>query len=415
MPMKSLAIGMLISVASLLGLTAFGTPESMPNAVQLLALCGGFAAWSVLLVMNHRSSANGLQRSIAQSEQELVALASDFDALLNALNEEFTTQISGTQGELEQLRSLLDDAIFKLIDSFTGLESTTRHQHELVLQLTHQQSGGANAAIDAQDPFTDSGQQSGTHVTFETFLRDTTVTLSMFVDNTIENSKLGMELVEKMDEINVEMSRIQHILNEVEGIASQTNLLALNAAIEAARAGDAGRGFAVVADEVRKLSLRSAQFSEEIRLRMGDVAQSVNKAEGVINAISSKDMNFALQSKRNVEKMIHRVQKLNSATIQAVEELSVATVQVERDVQTAVTSLQFQDLATQLIGHSRGRQIAMQEILSGIVAINAQPLNQSDLRDLRHHRLSAARDLIERTQHNPVMQVSVDAGDIELF
>ena len=56
----------------------------------------------------------------------------------------------------------------------------------------------------------------------------------------VNNSKVGLELVEKMDVVSAKVSEILDVLVDIDGIAKQTNLLALNAAIEAARAGEYG-------------------------------------------------------------------------------------------------------------------------------------------------------------------------------
>ena len=405
MRLRQLILSLLIVLAVLAGLYLSSAAPAFLTLKHYLIVVAGFAA--LMLLQSKQSASDAVAIRTESTDQQLDSLERDFDALLNILNEEFSAQIKSTQNELDQLRAMLNDAIQKLIGSFTGMESTTRHQHDLVIQLTSQQASGHDPNAANHD-----GQES---ITFEDFLQDTTQTLNMFVDNTIDSSKLGMELVTKMDEINLEMDKIRKILNEVEGIASQTNLLALNAAIEAARAGEAGRGFAVVADEVRKLSLRSSEFSNEIRSHMGDVTDSVSKAEDVIHKISSKDMNFALQSKQRVEDMVARVQDINATMKTVVQELAVATNQVENDVHTAVTSMQFQDLASQLITHSMSRQQALQQILAGIVAIDTAHLDQQNRAAHWHYKLEEARSLIERTRHNPVKQVNVDAGDIELF
>ncbi|EQD38000.1 methyl-accepting chemotaxis sensory transducer, partial [mine drainage metagenome] len=179
-----------------------------------------------------------------------------------------------TQSELDQLRSIITDAIGKLVENFTAIDAATRRQTELIARVVSNKD--------------DSGETGNSSETFSRFLEETESTLTIFVDHIVENSKYAMELVAQIDAINVKIKNIENILGEVEGIANQTNLLALNAAIEAARAGESGRGFAVVADEVRKLSHRSTEFSNEIRRHVNDVGRAIQSTEGIINTISSK-------------------------------------------------------------------------------------------------------------------------------
>ena len=401
---KPIVVGLLISLAMFAAMALLASPATSLNGFQWLALGVGCVGWIALTRRSDKASHDTHAWQPRAIDSEISNIADSFDALIRLLHEEFNGQIGNTQQELDQLRTLLDDAINKLIISFTGLESTTRRQHDLVTQLTSLEKKGEATS-----------EETVEKITLDRFLEDTSSTLGLFVENTIQSSKFGMELVVKMDLISEEMSRINNILNEVEGIASQTNLLALNAAIEAARAGEAGRGFAVVADEVRKLSLRSREFSTEIRTHMVDVNASVNQAEQVIQLMSSKDMNFALQSKKNVESMISHIQDLNTMTIAVTEELGLSTTDVEQHVHTAITTLQFQDLATQLVGHAGKRMEIIQSILDGIANIESRSQAENNRLERLGLAIEEITGFIEKARHNPVKQVNVDAGDIELF
>jgi methyl-accepting chemotaxis protein len=400
MQKKSVFYGVLISTAMIAAVLLLSNKGQGLNPPQIAVMLAG--AFALLLVIANKGSneAQADHTKLERINAELSSLADSFDGMLNILNEEFNNQVTTTQNELGQLQTLLVDAGRKLVDSFTNLESNSHLQHKLVMQITTQES---DASAETEK------------ITFDKFLAETSSTLAMFVDNTVQGHQQGMNLVSKMEQISGQLNKVNNILNEVESISSQTNLLALNAAIEAARAGESGRGFAVVADEVRKLSLRSADFSTQIRSHMNEVTNAVSQTGGVIQQFSSQNMSFAMQSKTNVESMMSTIQGINQTMVDAVKELSLSTDDVDKHVRTAITTMQFEDLASQLLNHAGKRMSIILSLLDGISHIGVEYQNEPDRLQRLRKAIHAVTEMIEKSRHNPVKQVNVEAGGVDFF
>ena len=382
----------------------------MPEAAALESRLGLLAAvamlsttWIVVMgraLAGQREQAEGARLRVIARMQ---ATRSEVAATLKQYQQEFSAQVEACRSELGRLQQILADAIAKLLGSFTALNECSGNQQRLALGI----SGGGG----------------GEGVSVEQFIQETSETLQVFVDTTVQNSKTAMGLVDRIDGTKTQVQQVLHVLGEIEGISRQTNLLALNAAIEAARAGEAGRGFAVVAEEVRTLSDRTNQFSNQIRIDMENVHQSISSAESAINEMASKDMSTALQSKQRAELMTSEVQKVNQAMASGVEQLGSIAQDVEGNVRAAVTALQFQDMTTQLVSHTRLRIEQMESMLASLSSLPAVLVACADPADgdadpaapaLQKLRagLVAAR---ERTARNPVAQEQMSNGEVELF
>ncbi len=400
MPKKALIQGLLATGAVLLLSPWLGSVAS----VLVLA-----AASAAICITSATATRRCADAEIARVAQQLASTRHQAEQVLAEYRSELDVQFAACGGELVQLQQILANAITTLLSSFNALNDCSATQQRLAVSITR-----GEVAPD------------GEQVSIERFIDETSKTLASFVDSTVQNSKTAMGLVERIDQAKSQVQVVLRLLREIEGISKQTNMLALNAAIEAARAGEAGRGFAVVAEEVRVLSDRTNQFSGQIRAEMEAVNSSISGAEGAINEMASKDMNFALQSKQRAEEMQSGVRKVNDGIAVGVDELGRIARQVEENVRVAVTALQFQDVTTQLVGHTRLRITELEQMIGGLAALpsmldaavagepGADPGRANAVLLQLRERIALAR---AHTSKNPVRedQQQMSNGDIELF
>lgn len=327
-----------------------------------------------------------------------------FSAVENVLMQthpQFAIHFAGASGDLDQVQALLADAIEKLMDSFSGMQKLINSQQHAALHMVGNNNSGDNNQT-------------------EDFLAEITATFQQLIVTIVNNSKVGIELVEKMDVVTDKVGEILTVLADIDGIAKQTNLLALNAAIEAARAGEYGRGFAVVADEVRKLSGRSEQFSQQIRTTVSGMKEAITTAEASIAHMASLDMGFAVDSKKKVGEALGRAQKVNEHMAVVIEKQAQISREVDEVVGRAISSLQFQDMVGQLLQHSNTRISGMQAAWNRMgdwskeaAQGRAASFDKIDKMRAEIGDIFAGADALGL--RNPVRQEKMAIGEIDLF
>jgi methyl-accepting chemotaxis protein len=379
----------------------WGSGQIIAGTATIVSTVLHAAITVVAVFLVYKIAAHGRQQSESSHSQlssfNRLSAESGVDNVLLQTHPEFAAHFSGSNEDLSQIQSLLGDAIEKLLSSFSGM-------HQLI-----------QAQRDAAASVANEGDSS-----IQSSLNDTSETLKTLVGSIINNSKIGMELVEKMESVSQQVQAILQVLGEIDSISKQTNLLSLNAAIEAARAGESGRGFAVVADEVRKLSARAEHFSQQIRGNVKQVHAAIQDAEQSINQMASLDMDFALGSKSRLDAIMQRVQKSNQDMSLVIVKQNEISGKVNEVVGSAVTSLQFQDMVSQLLQHSRLRLDSMQEAWNIIGDLAKEEQSGKPTSSEEANRVS--RDIVEIfkkanqvSQRNPVRQEQMQSGDIDLF
>ena len=259
------------------------------------------------------------------AEFENKQLQSTVDLLTNSKNQyqKLSEELKVIMSKVDVMKSIVSEAVSGLSNSFTSLSEQSSTQNALMHEIINGLQEGDGE-----------GSEKG-------FIEETKEVLEYFVENITDVSRGGMSMVYTVDDIEVQMDEVNKLLSEISGIADQTNLLALNAAIEA------GRGFAVVADEVRALSRNSNNLNDKIRDVVEKSKSNISKAKEIVGEIAGKDMSVAMQHKgREDEVLILMGEKNNLISEKLILVQDVAT-NVQQDVNIAVMSLQFEDIARQ--------------------------------------------------------------------
>lgn len=187
------------------------------------------------------------------------------------------------------------------------------------------------------------------------FIQDMNDIVTRFVDDLVMVSASSVRLVQRVDEMGVDIEQVMRNLERIESLASETRFIALNARIEAHRAGDVGMTFRVVADEVKSLADDATSFSAQIRDLVERTQNRLFEARLTVGKLASHDMNGALEAQRQV---LHALEQLGATN----SRVSGSLVEVEKQVTETVRALQFEDMVTQLLDAASRRLEAVRSL-----------------------------------------------------
>ena len=304
--------------------------------------------------------------------------------------------------ELEQIRSLVADAVGTLDSSFGRLRTDTADQRALIDDML--------AALVGED----SGESGPERITISGFARSSAQLLGQFVDLTEAASEQSQEMVARIDEMSSQMDEMMTMLDDIGKIADQTKLLSLNATIESARAGEAGRGFAVVADEVRQLSDGSNQFSDQIQDRLEQMRSSMQRTRDAVHATASRDSETLLKGREDLDSMTEQIHELNAMLRGRAGQAAELSDRLGTSTADAIRSLQFEDIVRQVAEHA-GERVEQLACLLEELTFHLSSTDPGSLAAARATIETRAEEVACNPRSSPAAQDSVDTGSIDLF
>jgi len=371
----------------------------------LVEFIGVVIIWSISSYLLMLSGKRNIQVKNTVMENQKLEQVSD---LLKNSTEQYrrlSEELKVITSKVDVMKNIVSDAVTGLSNSFTGLSEQSSFQDALM----HEIIDGLHDSDGA-----DEGDKS--------FIEETKEVLEYFVDNITEVSRGGMTMVYTVDDIEVQMDNVNQLLSEISSIADQTNLLALNAAIEAARAGEAGRGFAVVADEVRALSINSNNLNDKIRKVVVKSKINISKAKEIVGEIAGKDMSVAMQHKSRVDEVLILMNEKNNFVNEKIIQASGIAEKLEQGVNTAVRSLQFEDIARQQCEQLNAHMALVDDLLNGIqLEISCLEPGEAAMPALSQMISSLNENIEEVTQKansihsTTTSQNDMNEGEVDLF
>ena len=217
-----------------------------------------------------------------------------------------------------------------------------------------------------------------------------------FEESNAFHAQLGNEISGQLSSAHTELGNTQAILSDA--------------------IGKLVSNFIAISDEVRVLSDSTNKFSRQLHELASSVGNALTATERSLSGLASGDMSVVADSRQNVQSMMKELAEFNKTVTENAVELNIISTKIEQNVLVVISTLQFQDMSTQLIEHARLRMTALQEVAREMGKGSGQSNKEYLERIAAYNRLLDKHvATLDKQKANPVKQKDFGTGDIELF
>jgi methyl-accepting chemotaxis protein len=224
------------------------------------------------------------------------------------------------------------------------------------------------------------------------------------VDSSLEKTsafhvQLGTEISDQLSSAHTELGNTQAILSDA--------------------IGKLVSNFILISDGVRDLSQHTNDFSKQIHDVVEKTSSSLADAERTLSTLAEDDRATVLKSNQYVRSIMADLAAFNDAVAKNAIDLNFMSTSVEQNVLVVISTLQFQDMSSQLIEHARLRMTALQEVANemGKGKGTGRPSRAEYLAQIAAYNRLLDKHVIslDKQKASPVGQKNFGTGDVELF